>query len=84
VQLVGHVDEQAEAREAGQHFTEEIDLLGGKHFCEVCKPSHIAARMGEAGHQSEGHRVRASGQADEASAINKFGRDLRGFEPGGS
>src|SRR5262249_14421169 len=82
MQLVGHVDEQAEAREARQHFTDEIDLLGGKHFCEVCKPSHIAAWMGEAGHQSEGHRVRASGHDDwdrvRYLSRRKVGRKRRG------
>src|SRR5262249_23838819 len=82
MQLVGHVDEQAEAREARQHFTDEIDLLGGKHFCEVCKPSHIAARMGEAGHQSECHRVRASGHDnwDRARCLSRreVGRKRRG------
>src|SRR6516162_584339 len=45
VQLVCGVNEQAEACEMGQHFTQQVDLLGGKHFCEVCKASHIAAGM---------------------------------------
>src|SRR5262249_14836469 len=35
-----------------------------KHFCEVCKASHIAARMGEAGHQSKAHRVCPCGHDD--------------------
>jgi hypothetical protein len=48
VQLVCDVNEQAEAREMGQHFTQQVDLLGGKHFREVCKASHIAAGVATA------------------------------------
>src|SRR5215472_1444409 len=60
VQLIGDIDEQADARQAWQHFTKQVDLLGRKYFREVCKASHVAARMGEAGHQSEAHGVRAT------------------------
>ena len=77
VQLVGHIDEQAEAREVGQHFTQKVDLLGGKHFCEVCKPSHITARMGEAGHQSEAYRIRTRGHDDWDGACSFSRREVR-------
>src|SRR5262249_14255517 len=68
VQLVGDIDEQADARQAWQHFTKQVDLLGRKYFREVCKASHVAARMGEAGHKSEAHGVRATRHDDGARA----------------
>src|SRR5262249_59516171 len=45
VQLVGYVHKQTQAGEARQHFTQEIDLLGGKHFCEVCRSEEHTSEL---------------------------------------